>query len=188
MLLITMLADLGMSVAVISGLCLLLALRQHWWLGFYLVCTFLSTSLVISITKALTQRARPALFESTLTVMSFPSGHAARAFFVFGLAALLFSWGRKTRIRAWVFTTACTMSLMVAISRVYLGVHWVSDVIAGAALAGTMLVAFSWQLHADTSGKPFPAALPTGMFLAVFSAYYLMFEDNQALIYGIAVY
>lgn len=82
-------------------------------------------------------RPRQELFPPLVveTTYSFPSGHTLTAMAVYGLAAVLL-WQRRHRIIAvlsglWVF--------LVALSRVYLGAHYPSDVLASAAL-GTILI------------------------------------------------
>ncbi|HTQ09738.1 MAG TPA: phosphatase PAP2 family protein [Fimbriimonadaceae bacterium] len=72
---------------------------------------------------------------------SFPSGHTATAF---GVACTLWLLTRKTE-RAWIGHAALVWAVLVGISRVYLGVHWPTDVIAGAfaglaGASGVMLV------------------------------------------------
>jgi undecaprenyl-diphosphatase len=55
---------------------------------------------------------------------SFPSGHASRAFAVATLLAIRFRW--------WVRIPAVAFAILVGISRVYLGLHWPSDILGGA--------------------------------------------------------
>jgi len=76
---------------------------------------------------------------------SFPSGHAtlATAFFG-GLAAVVFHVTRDRRLRAAASAGAALAASAVALSRVYLGVHWLSDVVGGA------LVGLFWVVVAAT--------------------------------------
>jgi undecaprenyl-diphosphatase len=68
---------------------------------------------------------------------SFPSGHTSTAF---GVAFILWMLTRRTE-RAWIGQVALGWALLVAISRIYEGVHWPTDVIAGmfAGLAGASM-------------------------------------------------
>lgn len=68
---------------------------------------------------------------------AFPSGHTSR---IFGVAAFLAVYFRRPSIRISGFVLA----LLAGISRVYLGVHWPSDVIGGAALGIGVALAFIW--------------------------------------------
>ena len=89
--------------------------------------------------KFLFQRARPHVIPRLMHGggwYAFPSGHATLAPLVFGLGALIWSapWPRATRLA--LIGAAALLSLLIAFSRVYIGVHWPSDV-AGGLLVGT---------------------------------------------------
>jgi len=99
-------------------------------------------SLVLnSFIKVLVQRPRPFQVDQTITNIrpqtsggfAFPSGHTQGAATVFGGLAF---WIRKR----WLTIVVCIIIVMVAISRMYLGVHYLTDVLAGGALG--LLIAF----------------------------------------------
>jgi len=62
---------------------------------------------------------------------AFPSGHATLAPLVFGLGALIWSARWPLGARVCLLVLAGLVSLLIAFSRVYLGVHWPSDVVGG---------------------------------------------------------
>jgi len=155
MVLITLLGDGPLSVALIASLLGVLLLEQRWWLATHLLCVYLCTSASVSFIKVLTNRFRPTLPDVELSSFSFPSGHTSNAALLAGVIALLLTHGKVldesqnsgrifSRI---VFSIACILACLVAFSRVYLSVHWSSDVLAGLALAGIFITAFAWQLH-----------------------------------------
>ena len=90
--------------------------------------------------KQVYARARPALWESLSPehTFSFPSGHAMGSMTLAWVAVLL-AW--RTRWRWPVLLVALPFAVAVGLSRVYLGVHFPSDILAGWAAASTWAVA-----------------------------------------------
>lgn len=82
---------------------------------------------------------------SPLQSNGFPSGHAFFAILVLGLAAYFASISLKNRVlRMLVLTGLAALILLVGTSRVYLGVHWPSDVMGGYVIGGTFLSVLIW--------------------------------------------
>jgi undecaprenyl-diphosphatase len=83
--------------------------------------------------KTVFQRARPELFDSgySASFYSFPSGHATIAVGFYGTLTLLVAW-RLRGLRRWAVVLAgVTLVLLIGFSRLYLGVHYPTDVLAG---------------------------------------------------------
>jgi undecaprenyl-diphosphatase len=111
-----------------------LALRRRLRSALLVVAATTLGALAVTLVKALIARSRPDLVERLMQEAShsFPSGHAANSAIVYlTLATLLFPVVRGWRMRAFVLTTAMLLVAMIGVSRVYLGVHWPSDVLAG---------------------------------------------------------
>jgi membrane-associated phospholipid phosphatase len=90
---------------------------------------------VTSLTKVLVDRARPDIHRLTgFSGASFPSGHAATAAATFAAVALLVGRGRSQRVKAVLAAAAAAIAVGVATTRVLLGVHWLTDVLAGLAI------------------------------------------------------
>lgn len=112
-----------------------------------LVATF-GAFAVSTILKEATDRQRPDLVPHGVVVMtaSFPSGHSMQSAATYlTMGALLAQVQRRRRMKAFVLSVATTVTLLVGVSRVYLGVHWPTDVLAGWA-AGAGWALLCWLL------------------------------------------
>jgi len=133
---------LGIIVAVVVAL--LLARRRWRWAVYLAFTTGIGAALNLAL-KTYFHRTRPDLAEALrhASGFSFPSGHAMGSTVVFGaLAYIAFRAIPYWRWRAASFALALSTILAIASSRIYLGVHWISDVGAGMA-AGLVWVTTS---------------------------------------------
>jgi membrane-associated phospholipid phosphatase len=125
----------GLGVIVLL-VCIPLAIKERWrWAAYLIVTTILGGLLNLQL-KSYFARARPELAEALRDAhgYSFPSGHAMGSAVTFGaLAYLALRVIPRWRYRAAVIAFAFTMILAISASRIYLGVHWISDVGAGIA-------------------------------------------------------
>lgn len=137
---LTALGGIGLLVLVS-----LIATTFLWVLGnprqAMLLLFAITGGLILSlITKSLFDRPRPDLVPhgSYVYTKSFPSGHAMLATVVYmTLGAVLSEFVRPFRLKVFLLSTAIAVTLAVGLSRVYLGVHWPTDVVAGWALGST---------------------------------------------------
>ncbi len=133
----------------LSFLILIIFLRLKWKRATVLFLITMGGEIILDITlKAFFQRARPvAFFDYPLPVSSsFPSGHALGSFCFYGILAWLLTvrlQNLRLKFLAWIF--AALLVFFIGVSRIYLGVHYPSDVCAGftAAFVWTSTVAFS---------------------------------------------
>ena len=145
--------------AAVFGVVLYHRAQRRWLLALGLA---VPVGLLINVgLKHLFRRARPVPDDAvmTLATYSFPSGHTAGATLFYGfVAAYAMSRTPKHRVRAaWVVAWMAAIAL-VAFSRVYLGVHYVSDVLAASAwslawLAAALLAASRLRFRGEPHGR-----------------------------------
>jgi undecaprenyl-diphosphatase len=94
--------------------------------------------LLMNLIKLTVERARPDVQRlSTFSGPSFPSGHATAAAATFAALAVIVGLRRSTSVRAILLGAGVAIAVAVGCSRILLGVHWFSDVVAGLALGWT---------------------------------------------------
>jgi membrane-associated phospholipid phosphatase len=111
---------------------LVLAFKREWWLALIWTTVTFGGFKLVTLLKAYYDRTRPSFIDPIVIEPSpsMPSGHAADATLVFGMLAYL--WIRFTRRSGWIATPFLGVFVAsIGFSRVYLGVHFVSDVVAG---------------------------------------------------------
>ncbi|MFC7277228.1 phosphatase PAP2 family protein [Paractinoplanes rhizophilus] len=117
------------------GLVIWLARRRRWPPAWWVAVTMAAGGILGGLLKLLVGRDRPDLLDpvARATGYSFPSGHAlnnALGAAVFLIVLLPYTAGRP-RARFWLWAAAVAIPLVTGLSRVALGVHWTSDVVAG---------------------------------------------------------
>ncbi|MBT8765413.1 bifunctional DedA family/phosphatase PAP2 family protein [Metapseudomonas boanensis] len=141
MVLITRLGDFQTQLLVGAALGALLLIARQWRAAGFAIATLAATGLANSALKHFFARARPDILMEPLTSYSFPSGHSSAAFAFFLVLGILAGRGQPGRLRLTWLLLACLPALAIALSRVYLGVHWPSDVLAGSLLAACICAA-----------------------------------------------
>ena len=141
----TQLGNTGM-LFIVLGLILLL-FRQTRKAGFSALCAMLIGLVVVNLTiKPMVERPRPWLvIENFVNLVpehdphSFPSGHTNAAF-AFALAVC------AAAPKRWMKVTAVCMAVVMGLSRLYVGVHFPSDVLAGALIGSLCGLAGAWAV------------------------------------------
>ncbi|WP_298956343.1 phosphatase PAP2 family protein [uncultured Methylobacterium sp.] len=121
-------------VYVTAGVVLYLAVTARWRAALFVVAAIGGGEVLSTGLKLLYQRPRPDLVPHGMETFtaSFPSGHAMLSAIAYlTLAILLARVERGRRVKAFVMTLGVVTTLLVGVSRLYLGVHWPSDVLAG---------------------------------------------------------
>lgn len=143
----TLLGDVRVMVVETAVAAVLLAIWGHPRRAGSVVILVLTGVAVSEALKGVVARPRPDAALSLLAAaggyadsFSFPSGHALAGILLFGSLALMLAASRVPRpLRVWGGLGVAALGLTIGISRVYLGVHFLSDVIASWLLGLTML-------------------------------------------------
>jgi undecaprenyl-diphosphatase len=147
-------AVLTLLTLAVTGLFLL---QRKWHLAIYVAAAVVTGTILSHLMKAGFDRPRPDLVAHGQHVYtaSFPSGHSMVSAIVFlTLGALLAGTLKKRTERTYVMVLAMLLALMVGLSRIYLGVHWPTDVLGGWAVGtGWALVCWAISRHLRKRGQ-----------------------------------
>jgi undecaprenyl-diphosphatase len=133
--LVTRLGDFRTQLFLGALLTGLLLLARQWRHAFFAAGALMGTAIANGTLKWLFARARPEVLTDPLTSYSMPSGHSSASFAFFLVMAVLAGRGQPPRMRLTWVMLGCIPALAIALSRVYLGAHWPTDILAGALLA-----------------------------------------------------
>ena len=124
--------------------------------GFEMGIAVWGTYLLYRLEKLGVHRPRPWLFDvgATPAGSAFPSGHEAQAVAFYGILAILLGWGRSRRVKCLLGGAAAGVALLIGIARMYLGAHWFTDILAGAALGMSVVSAILLFGMADAGLGP----------------------------------
>ena len=162
---ITDLGGNGAAVYVFALATAALLLRGQRRLAAYVLTTGIGLAILVPVTKAVIGRPRPQVPLPVVDIpsnASFPSGHAMVSVVMWTILALVLMPAVRRRARPWLLAGALLVAVAVGMTRLALGVHFVSDVLAGWALgvgwlAVTTAAFRGWQ-H-DTGRRALPLAL-----------------------------
>ena len=132
-----LLSTFAVPAVIIGGL---LLFRRPWAAGYYLAATIASAT-VTRVIKVMVARPRPEEILVQPDFGSFPSGHSANAAVTAAALGLIF-------MRTWVWVTGAVYTLLMMLSRTYLGAHWISDTIGGL-LVGAGVAVIIWAPFAN---------------------------------------
>ncbi len=147
---------LTLAVALVAGL---LLVRRLWLTASAIVVACASGAWIVGLVKDIVGRARPDVVAHLVPVSSasFPSAHAANSAIVYlTLAAVASQVAPEPAVRRYLMTVALVLVGAIGLSRVYLGVHWPSDVMAGWSF-GTLWALAGWwataRIRASIGGE-----------------------------------
>ena len=153
----------GVSGTVASGL----AFRKRWRLVIYLLVTGAGALVLDTVLKSLVGRLRPVVAHPVArgTGNSFPSGHSLGSIVCYGAVLLVFLPAARGRWRRAFISVVVALVALIGISRILLGVHYLSDVVGAWAIGITWLAvtAFAFELARRSAGQPLTDPLQEGL-------------------------
>jgi undecaprenyl-diphosphatase len=154
---ITWLGSDGVLWTVIVATALVMAIRRQWRLAIYVLIAGAGALVLDPVLKSLVGRLRPVVPHPIAfgTGNSFPSGHSLGSIVCYGAILLVFLPAIPPKWRTTVRTAVIVLVALIGISRLMLGVHYLSDVIGGWALgiAWLGLTAYAFELIRRQHGE-----------------------------------
>lgn len=161
MVFITELGDRQVIVAVVVAVLGALCWQRHWHAALHWLAATAFGALLTQALKQVLQLPRPvAIYEGT-SAYSFPSSHATLSMVTYGFLAVLIARTLPVSTRWIPYAAAGALIMAISVSRLYLGVHWLSDVLGGLALglSWVALLGIAYARHAPRPPRPLDARL-----------------------------
>ncbi|SEM96014.1 bifunctional DedA family/phosphatase PAP2 family protein [Halomonas caseinilytica] len=132
--------------------------KRRWDILGHVGGGLLGIALLNTLGKTLTARPRPLTPDFLVGSMSYPSAHTSTAVVLFGMTAAFIARELPTSQRFWAYWGAIAIIVPMALSRLVIGVHWLSDLIGGALLGLVVcaLVQLAWQRQERPRLSPCP--------------------------------
>jgi membrane-associated phospholipid phosphatase len=146
---LTRLGSFKTTTPLITGMALSFLLSKRWNYLLYTIVTFLGAISISYTGKIIVHRARPHLWELVYQIgsdYSFPSGHAMSSMSL-AIVLIILTWNSSWRWLTVIFSSLFVIS--IAWTRLYLGVHYPSDIVGG------WMIAIAWSMVVLLMGKLF---------------------------------
>lgn len=166
---ISMMGDVVVLLALCAAMALWLVLHRAWRTALGIGLAVVAEQAIVNAMKYAFARPRPFELPTDAyeTAYSFPSGHSALAMLAFGLLAVVAGHAMGRWAKALVYALAGMAVFLIAFSRLYLGMHWLGDVLAGIAVSAVIITVFGVALEA----WPARRIRPLGMIGAALAAW-----------------
>ncbi len=166
---ITQLGDARTAMPVTAMALFLFLILRRWREALVFTLAMIGAAAFVSGLKRVIQRARPMDIYDGVAEYSFPSGHAGMGIVLFGMLAFLLAARAAPAWRRAIYGISIPFVLLICFSRLYLGAHWLSDVLAGVAfgLAWNSALAMVYL-------RQVPLEMPTRMMILVLVATFIL--------------
>ncbi len=156
MIAVTELGDAQVTFAITLTVLVYLLWSHKWRAAVYWLSSIVFAALLTLAIKAGLHLPRPIPLYQGLSQFGFPSGHATMSVVIYGFLAIFIGRGTSTYSKMAIATGTALLIFLIAFSRLYLGAHWLSDVLGGIAF-GTAWIAFLAIGYLRRSKTHFPA-------------------------------
>jgi undecaprenyl-diphosphatase len=164
---VTFLGSNGVLWTVIGAATVILAIRRQWRLAAYLLVTGSGALVLDPVLKSLVGRLRPVVAHPVAygTGNSFPSGHSLGSIVCYGAILLVFLPAARGRWRTAFVSVIVSLVALIGISRILLGVHFLSDVVGAWAVGITWLgfTTIAFELSRSAAGQPVTDPVTDGL-------------------------
>ncbi len=128
---VTELGDSFVNFCISGAVLTVLLLKRRYRTAGYWALAILGGSLGVQLIKWVIHSPRPVALYHGASAYGFPSGHTTMSVVIYGFLAILVARGLFNTLRLGLFISVFMISFFIAISRLYLGAHWLSDVLGG---------------------------------------------------------
>lgn len=159
-------------VALVAPWLMWLLVRRHYAALSHVLCGLLGVAALNTLGKEVIGRMRPDVPDYLAHSLSYPSAHTSTAVVLYGMAAAFIAQAMPRSQRFWPYWLAIVIVVPMAISRLILGVHWLSDLIGGALLGLVVcaMVNLAWVRQPRRQLAPCPLTLLVISSLALLTA------------------
>ncbi len=140
-----LITNFGGAITLIGLTIIFLLVMKNKKMSFSILLNLAIATFLNIFLKNIIQRPRPDDFRLiNETGYSFPSGHSMISMAYYGyLIYLIFKFVKNKKLKTFLITFLCILILTIGLSRIYLGVHYTSDVIAGFVLSVSYLIIYT---------------------------------------------
>lgn len=140
-----LITNFGGAITLIGLTIIFLLIMKNKKMSFSILLNLVIVTFLNIFLKNIIQRPRPDDFRLiNETGYSFPSGHSMISMAYYGyLIYLIFKFVKNKKLKNFLITFLCILILTIGLSRIYLGVHYTSDVIAGFVLSVSYLIIYT---------------------------------------------
>ncbi len=170
MIAVTEMGDIQVVLPVIFAAMAWFVWHRLWQTSLYWLTAVGLAEILVKVMKLALHRPRPSLLYNGVERFSFPSGHATMSVVVYGLLAFLICREQRAWVRNSIAVLVTLVIALIAFSRLYLGVHWASDVIAGISFGlawiSILALAYTYHTHEDIKSRQLSLLLIATLLLS----------------------